>query len=117
MGMLFAAAMLLTPAGMLDPRGVSAAAGEVAKGKALFELKGGCVNCHGSGGRGDGPAGKMLAPPPADLTSPKAKAKSDADVLKTIQEGRSGTAMIGFKGQLTEQEIRDLLTYVRSLSK
>ncbi len=91
--------------------------GDAGKGKTVFEQKGGCVNCHGGGGRGDGPAGKMLVPPPADLTSQKVKAKSDAELLKTIQEGRPGTAMIGFKGQLTEQDIRDLLAYVRSVSK
>ncbi|MBI3604067.1 MAG: cytochrome c [Nitrospirae bacterium] len=89
----------------------------MAKGKTLFEGKGGCVNCHGAGGRGDGPAGKMLTPPPADLTGPKTKAKSDAEVLKTIREGRAGTAMVGFKGQLSEQETSALLSYIRSLSK
>jgi mono/diheme cytochrome c family protein len=75
------------------------------------------VNCHGPDGRGDGPAGKMLVPPPTNLTGPKTKAKSDAELLKTIQEGRSGTAMVAFKGPLSEQEIRDLLAYVRSLGK
>lgn len=83
----------------------------------MFEGKGSCVNCHGAGGRGDGPAGKMLTPPPADLTGPKTKAKSDAEVLKTIREGRAGTAMVGFKGQLSEQETSALLSYIRSLSK
>jgi mono/diheme cytochrome c family protein len=114
---LLSAALVL--AGLvLPPTGIGAlSSGDAAKGKMVFEQKGGCVNCHGAGGRGDGPAGKMLVPPPADLTSPKAKAKSDAELLKTIQEGRPGTAMIGFKGQLTEQEIRDLLSYVRGLTK
>ncbi len=27
-----------------------------------------CTACHGTGGRGDGPAAKTLHPPPADLT-------------------------------------------------
>ena len=94
-----------------------AAGGDVAKGKALYEGRGGCVNCHGAAGRGDGPAGKMLNPPPADFTNQKSKAKKDAELLKTIQDGRTGTAMAAFKGQLSEQEIRDLLAYVRSLSK
>ncbi|MBM4123454.1 MAG: cytochrome c [Nitrospira sp.] len=101
----------------LEPPVAGAAGSDAAKGKTLFDGKGGCVNCHGPSGRGDGPAGKMLVPPPADLTGPKTKAKPDAELLKTIQEGRPGTAMAPFKGQLSEQEIRDLLAYVRSLSK
>jgi high-affinity iron transporter len=94
-----------------------AAGGDAAKGKVLYEGRGGCVNCHGAAGRGDGPAGKMLNPPPADFANQKSKAKKDAELLKTIQDGRTGTAMAAFKGQLSEQEIRDVLAYVRSLSK
>nr|MBI3613654.1 cytochrome c [Nitrospirota bacterium] len=117
MGIPFAAALFLNLAVVLEPQIVPAAGSDATAGKALYGGKGGCVNCHGAGGRGDGPAGKMLVPPPADLAGPKTKAKSDAELLKTIQEGRPGTAMVPFKGQLTEQEIRDLLAYVRSLSK
>lgn len=116
-GILFSAALLFSLAIEPEPRIASAASSDAVRGKTLFEGKGGCVNCHGAGGRGDGPAGKMLVPPPADLASSKTKAKSDAELLKTIQEGRPGTAMVPFKGQLTEQEIRDLLAYVRSLGK
>ena len=114
---IFLAALVL--AGLvLPPMGNgSPSVGDAAKGKIVFEQKGGCVNCHGAGGRGDGPAGKMLVPRPSDLTSPKSKAKSDAELLKTMQEGRPGTAMIGFKSQLTEQDVRDLLAYVRGLPK
>src|ERR1043166_3557752 len=36
----------------------------VAKGKALFEGKGTCFNCHGQEGKGDGPAGQILNPSP-----------------------------------------------------
>ena len=35
-----------------------AAAGDPAKGKALYEKY--CVACHGPQGKGDGPAGRML---------------------------------------------------------
>lgn len=116
-GILFTVALLLSLAVGPGPRIAPAADGDAAKGKALYAGKGGCVNCHGPDGRGDGPAGKMLVPPPADLTGPKTKTKSDAELLKTIREGRPGTAMAAFKGQLSEQEIRDLLAHVRSLSK
>jgi len=36
---------------------VAATPENIAKGKALFEGKGTCFNCHGKEGKGDGPAG------------------------------------------------------------
>src|SRR3989338_8975723 len=39
----------------------------VEKGKALYEGKGTCVNCHGAGGRGDGVASVGLDPSPRDF--------------------------------------------------
>jgi mono/diheme cytochrome c family protein len=36
------------------------------EGRLLFEQN--CVACHGSAGRGDGPASRGMTPPPADLT-------------------------------------------------
>ena len=50
----------------LGPSHVEAAGGP-AKGKAIYEKY--CMACHGSQGKGDGPAGKMLKPPAANLTS------------------------------------------------
>ena len=41
----------------------------VAKGKALFEGKGTCFNCHGKEGKGDGPAGAILNPSPRNFTN------------------------------------------------
>ena len=39
----------------------------IAEGKAIFEGKGTCVNCHGKDGDGQGPAGKVLNPGPRRL--------------------------------------------------
>ena len=116
-GILGTAAVLLSLAIGLKPQVAMGGGGDVARGKALFEGKGGCVSCHGAGGRGDGPAARMLVPPPKSLADPKVKAKSDEDLMKAIQEGRPGTGMVGFKGLLSDQDIRDLVVYVRSLSK
>ena len=116
-GLLIATALFIEMVAGPRLRIAESAGGDAANGKAVYAGKGGCVNCHGAAGRGDGPAGKMLNPPPADFTNQKSKAKKDAELLKIIQDGRTGTAMAAFKGQLSEQEIRDLLAYVRSLSK
>jgi len=99
----------------LKPQPTWAESGDPVKGKATYERL--CVTCHGAQGKGDGPASKMLMPPPADLTSPKIKSQPDSDLLQAIQNGRPPTTMPAFKGQLSEQQIHDVLAYVRSLSK
>lgn len=40
-------------------------------GRADYETL--CAACHGSSGRGDGPVGRDLSPPPADLTQLSAR--------------------------------------------
>jgi len=92
-----------------------AAGGDPAKGKAVYEKF--CVTCHGAQGKGDGPAGLMMTPRPADFTSPKIKGKPDGELLKSIQDGRPPTTMPAFKGQLSVQQISDVLTYIRSLGR
>jgi mono/diheme cytochrome c family protein len=90
-----------------------AAGGDARKGKAVYEKS--CVLCHGPQGRGDGPVGKTINPPAADFTSAASKKKTDAELLATIETGRPPTAMVGWKGQLSEAEIQDVLAYVKSL--
>ena len=83
------------------------------KGKAIYTTY--CINCHGSKGQGDGPMGQMLIPPAADLTV--LGKKSDKELLGTIRNGRPGPAMPSWKGNLSAQDITDVLSYVRSLSR
>jgi len=83
------------------------------KGKALYEKQ--CLFCHGAQGHGDGVMGKSLTPPPADLA--KTKGKSDNELLTIIQNGRPPTAMPGFKAQLSEQEIQDLVVYIKTFGR
>jgi mono/diheme cytochrome c family protein len=66
----------------------SAASGDPAKGKLIYETN--CVTCHGARERGDGPLNTALTPRPPDLTSPKTTAKSDQDLLTVIRDGRGG---------------------------
>ncbi len=84
--------------------------GSLDKGKSVYTTH--CLNCHGRMGKGDGPIGKMLIPPAANLTV--IGKKSDKELLKTIQNGRPGTAMPSWKGDLSAQDILDVLSYVRS---
>jgi mono/diheme cytochrome c family protein len=103
-------------AGFLGGVPVSAAGpGDAVKGKAIYEQR--CAACHGPQGKGDGPTGKVLVPPAADFTSAASRKKTEADLLKIIENGKPPTAMVAWKGQLSDQEIRDVLAYVKTLRK
>ncbi len=89
--------------------------GDPAKGKIIYERS--CMACHGPQGKGDGPTGKVLVPPAADFTSAASKKKSDADLLKIIENGKPPTAMVAWKGLLSDQDIQHVLAYVKTLRK
>lgn len=85
--------------------------GDSARGKTLFVRN--CAGCHGAAGGGDGY--RLLGPDPANLTSPSTSRKSDAELLKTIHNGKPN--MPAWKGNLSESQSRDVLAYVRTLGK
>lgn len=93
----------------------SGASGDPAKGKTIYQQR--CLPCHGPQGKGDGPTGKVLVPPAADFTSAASRKKTDAELLKIIENGKPPTAMIAWKGQLSDEEIRHVLAYVKTLRK
>src|SRR6187401_2963711 len=58
----------------------------IAKGQAMYKTT--CAPCHGEGGKGDGPAGKIFKPRPQDHTDAKyMDTITDEDMAKTIQMG------------------------------
>ena len=85
-------------------------------GKAVYTQN--CESCHGSGGKGDGPAGSSLDPKPADLTAASASA-SDAFLFWVVNEGGAAAelsaSMAAYKGVLSEDEIWQVLAYVSTL--
>ena len=89
----------------------TSSSGNAIKGKNVFGTY--CVNCHGQSGKGDGPIGKSLVPPAANLTI--LGKKSDKEILSTIRKGRPGTAMPSWKNDLSSQDIFDVLAYIRTL--
>ena len=89
---------------------VSAVPTFAADGEAVFKAN--CARCHGDDGKGK----TKVAPP--DLTDPKTQASlTDADIVKTIKNGRKGTLMVGWKGKLSAEEISAVAAYVRSLGR
>lgn len=83
-----------------------------------------CASCHGARGDGRGPGAAGLTPAPRDLTrgtyryrsTPSGSLPQDADIARTVLEGAPGTAMPGWRGLLTTQEIVDVVAYVKTLA-
>jgi mono/diheme cytochrome c family protein len=95
-------------AGKVNPLGADAAAA----GAGIF--KNNCKACHGEQGHGDGPAGVGLSPKPANL--PKLASTVDDDYLFwRISKGRPGTSMVGWQGILTDEQIWQVVTFIRKL--
>ncbi|HEV2672199.1 MAG TPA: c-type cytochrome [Gemmatimonadales bacterium] len=83
-----------------------------------------CAGCHGESGAGDGPAARHMIPPPRDFTGAVYQIRStasgqlptDADLLRSIDEGLPGTAMPGWKTKLSDRQRRDVLAYIKTFS-
>ena len=81
-----------------------------------------CSVCHGVGGKGDGPSAQGLEPKPADFTNCKVMAKdSDEVLLKIIKGGGQSvgrsTVMPAWGDSLSEQQIGELVKFIRGLCK
>jgi mono/diheme cytochrome c family protein len=78
-----------------------------------------CAQCHGPDGRANTKMGKQLSA--KDLTDPKVQASfSDAKAAEVIKNGvkqNGKTTMKAFGGKLTDDEIKALVAYVRTLKK
>lgn len=72
-----------------------------------------CIRCHGIDGKGA--LGIKLVPPPADLTSLTVQSRLDGTLFRRIHEGKPNTAMGAWKYSLSDEEIWDVLAYVRTL--
>lgn len=84
---------------------------DAALGAQLFATH--CAGCHGSEGKGDGPAGKDLNPPPSDMTDAfHARYYSDAGRVHVVRTGSPGTAMVGFAGTLKDDEVLAVYRHV-----
>jgi cytochrome c oxidase cbb3-type subunit 3 len=81
-----------------------------------------CAVCHGVGGKGDGPSARGLEPKPADFTNCQAMAKESDEVLSKIIKGGGqsigrSTVMPAWADALSEQQIRELVKFIRGLCK
>lgn len=77
-----------------------------------------CVLCHGANGKGDGRASKIYTPRPANLTISPFNDKYKEMII------RGGGASVGrspymppWGDELTEEQIHDLVAFLRELRK
>jgi mono/diheme cytochrome c family protein len=92
------------------------------RGKVVYDAH--CVECHGEKGEGDGPAAAFLTPRPRNFTTGKYKIRStetgsvpaDDDLLQTVRRGLYGTTMPGWDRILSDEDIRTVVDYIKTLS-
>jgi cytochrome c oxidase cbb3-type subunit 2 len=94
----------------------------LARGKALY-TQAKCAQCHGDGGRGDGPSASELQDDlrfrirPADFTRGQFKGGSDVrDVYRAMTTGLDGTPMPSFADSMTDDERWAISYYVLTFS-
>jgi mono/diheme cytochrome c family protein len=95
-------------AGLTNPVGGEAAA----QGAELYRVN--CETCHGPQGHGDGPAGQSLTPKPGNLAQVQAQAGDDY-LFWRIHDGKPGTAMVAWRGILTDEQIWQIVSFLRTL--
>jgi mono/diheme cytochrome c family protein len=81
------------------------------EGAAIFKSK--CVLCHGGDGAGNTPLGKQLQA--ANLRSKDVQKKTNAELHKVVHDGQ--TNMPAFADQLSDEQIDQVIKYVRTLGK
>jgi len=94
----------------------------LARGKALY-AQAKCAECHGEGGRGDGPSAATLQDdfqrpiPPTDFTRGQLKGGgSVSDVYRTMTTGLDGTPMPSFADSMSDDERWAIAYHVLSFS-
>jgi len=94
--------------GKTNPLGADAAT----EGAQVFHIN--CEACHGVAGHGDGPAGQALDPHPENLAELQTIVNDDY-LYWRINEGKPGTAMVAWKDILSDEQIWQVVSFIRTL--
>jgi len=72
-----------------------------------------CAACHGADGKGDTAVGKKIGV--RDFHSDEVQKQSDAQLAEIVKDGKN--KMPAYKDKLKDDQISDLIKYVRQLGK
>lgn len=81
------------------------------KGAQVFKTK--CAMCHGQDGKGQTAMGK--ANHLKDLASSDVQSVHDSDLKNIIENGKG--KMPAYKGKLTDEQVEQVVAYLRTLKK
>lgn len=90
---------------------LSASAGAQGDTGSLFKSK--CAACHGADGKGDTAVGKSLKL--RGLGSADVQEQTDAQLTDITANGKG--RMPAYKGKITDDQIKQLVAFIRSLKK
>jgi cytochrome c2 len=101
----------IVPAVMLVPLLMFAVEkGDATRGKEVFKR---CAVCHGDSGEGKEAIGKAFGVTMIPFSSKEAQSLDDANLKKGIIEGRGKMKPVA----LSDQEVADVIAYLRMLKK
>jgi len=88
--------------------------GSAKNGQVIYEQQ--CLRCHGPALDGQGPEARYLIVAPANFQSMKSRSKTDWELLIAITQGVMFSPMHGWRDRLTDDQIKDVLTYIRQMA-
>lgn len=85
---------------------VAGLTGSATNGKSVYEST--CSSCHGANAKGTATGSNLVA---------AVKARTAESFLGSVINGVTGTVMTAYGNSMTDQQLADLLAYVKELSK
>ena len=87
-------------------------AADASRGRQIYART--CSVCHGDRGTGSMWASANLRPAPRDFSSPQARAELTRErMLASVAAGRPGTAMSGYAGKFSAEDMAAVVDYIR----
>jgi len=74
-----------------------------------------CAACHGKTGLGDGPKAKSLKTAPGDFLKAESQNQTDGEHFYKTKTGRGD--MPKYEGKMTDDDIWNIVNYIRTLKK
>jgi cytochrome c oxidase cbb3-type subunit 3 len=96
----------------VPPTALANDAADDVPGKATYRYY--CYQCHGYSGDANTLATSYLDPAPRDFTAHTDETLPTKRMIDAIRNGRDGTAMVQFSTVLTDEQISDVVDYIRN---